>query len=95
MRAVSVVAALLFAGCYYVPTPATGAEIGSCHPGSFGALSEHRCRRDADCLLCGEELTTRRERALSNAPCPRPSDPGRRAACCADRCVVSLGPPPL
>lgn len=93
---------MLTAGCFAAPPPAAlPTELSGCHPGAYGARSEHRCRRDDDCLLCGERdgcgrLESRAHLALTNAACP-PADPeaceGAEAACCGGRCVRSLGPP--
>ncbi|HJL17035.1 MAG TPA: hypothetical protein RMH99_15325 [Sandaracinaceae bacterium LLY-WYZ-13_1] len=103
MRAAAAVA-LLLTGCVAVPPPAPRATLGGCHPGAYGARSDLRCERDADCLRCGDpdarcgRLTSRARIALTNAPCPRPDAracPGAAARCCGGRCVLSLGPPPL
>ena len=90
-------------GCFARFPPAVGSELTGCHPGAHGALSEHRCRSDADCVLCAEphhcaRVESRRHLGLTNATCPRPtaeSCGGATASCCSGRCVMSQGPPPL
>jgi len=73
-----------------------GPELGGRPPGSYAALSELRCRRDSDGVLCGcDRLEAREHLMLENPACPQPSACEARAACCDGRCVRSLGPPQL
>src|SRR5688500_4643624 len=97
----SIAIGLLCAACYAAPPPpADPGSLTRCHPGAYGALSELRCNRDSDCVLCaspdGCVLRTRGALAVSNEPCARPRECNAdRASCCEGRCVMSLGPPPL
>lgn len=88
--------AFVVTGCFAgPPPPASLGDLGGCHPGAYAILSEFECRRDSDCLLCGDRLRSRAELELTNEPCPPPEDDSSSAACCQGRCVESLGPPPL
>jgi len=98
----ALLAVALLGGCYAAPPPpSAAAELAGCRPGSYGTLSAHRCRRDADCVLCGAasgcgRVSSRRALERTNPPCPRPDAArcaGREARCCLGRCVLGLGPP--
>lgn len=86
---------LFAAGCYAEPPPpASSAELTGCRPGAYGALSEHRCRDDRDCVLCAcARVESRAHLAVTNAACPPDPACDAEAHCCHGRCVRTLGPP--
>ena len=91
----ALLAGLLLTACYAEPPrPATGAELTGCRPGAYGALGEHACASDRDCVLCGcDRVESRRHLLLTNAACPPDPACAAEAHCCLGRCVRTLGPP--